>query len=76
MENEQANADPMEMEGHTDTQEPAHAPASHKGNLSVKTHGLIKQKKLHNFKFKLCEHVTTSGKELNNHNKSDHDKVT
>ena len=75
VENQQANADPTETDSYTDTQEPVPIPASPKGSLNVKTHGLIKQKKLRNFKCKLCEHVTTSHKKLNNHHKADHDKV-
>ena len=58
------------------TEEPKTPPASPKSNFTVTTHGLVKQKKVWNFKCKLCNCVTTSCKELNDHHKTRHDKVS
>ena len=46
------------------------------GSFKVTTHGVVKPKRLRNFKCKICDVVATSRKELNNHHKSTHDKVS
>ena len=51
-------------------------PKSPKGSLQVQTHGLMKPRKVRNFKCKLCDVVTTSRKDLNTHHKTTHDKVS
>ena len=38
-------------------------------------HGLLKPRKVRNFKCKLCETITTSRKDLNTHHRKEHDKV-
>ena len=56
-------------------QEPTPPPLSPKGRLNVTTYGLTKQRKMRNFKCKLCDYIATSRKQLNYHHKTDHDRV-
>ena len=55
---------------------PAQNQAMPKGNLEVTIHGLVKPHKVRKFKCLLCEVVETSRKELNEHHKTEHNKVT
>ena len=56
--------------------EPAQDQTLPKGNLKVTTHGLVKPQKVCRFICHLCEVVATSRRELNEHHKAEHDKVT
>ena len=66
----------------TDTSEndnnkdPAQDQTPPKGNLKVTTHGLVNPQKVRRFICHLCEVVATSRRELNEHHKAEHDKVT
>ena len=67
------DTDKSDVHDNTPEQEPTPPPVSPKGQLNVTTHGLTKQRKVWNFKCKLCDHIATSYKQLNNHHKTDHD---
>ena len=47
-----------------------------KGNLQIKTVAFLKGKRIRNFKCKLCEHILRAQKEVNDHHKDNHEKLT